>query len=205
MRRGHSQLWRVVNLCRAGVAVLAVALALGFSSPGLAHAWSMSKATNGFILTRSTDDTRTMSSVTHYYDYKGGSVPTSTYKVDDPSSYNASVVYSNVFATSGTMSYELPAVPGYKMQMIRTLDGVQDERHIFLYEPLNVAVSNPTTVVAVSALPTVSIGSSLSVAGTLPVDPWSTAGLPDQWQVFCVVLLVLFAGGVGGWWLMRSR
>lgn len=66
-------------------------------------------------------------------------------------------------------------------------------------QPVRIAElgSNGTTPTTISnELPT-SLDASISIDGTIPVDPWSSAGLPEGWQIALVYLMIItFGGGV---------
>lgn len=166
--------------------------------PSVAGAWDMMKSTNGLIIERSEDDTRS-TDVYLYYDYKGGSDWNSYGGANNPnyvSSYNANRRFLQLANTGEAL--EIPLVPGYRCQMLYLADGVKTKTFAVLNEPL--AVSGAVTV---SAMPSLTLESSVSVAGTLPVNPWGSAGLPDGWVVGVVALGCMLAGGATVTWLTR--
>lgn len=64
--------------------------------------------------------------------------------------------------------------------------------------PVSVGTATVTTSGTISALPTVSVGSSLSVAGTMVVDPWSSTGLsPGLVGVMALASFLIVAFGLG--------
>lgn len=197
----HLPSWTLGRLA-AAVAVVWVAAVTLAAHP--AFAWEVSKSTNGVIINRGAEDTSTASaSIYRYWGYKGGEYWSSGYAYSSAASYDYSD--SLVLGISTTEGLELALKPGYRCQLIRiTQTGQTDRVFAVLNEPLavsientrpvSVAVSNPTSVVAVSSMPSVSLGASVSVDGTLPVavdsfGPWTG----DAWAV--VGLLGIVASG----------
>lgn len=61
-------------------------------------------------------------------------------------------------------------------------------------EPTIARVRDVTTLGTVGVMPTLSVGSTLAIAGTQTVDPWSTAGMPEGWQVVLAAAALFLFG-----------
>lgn len=158
--------------------VCAVVVLLASVSPALG--WELSKSTNGVIINRQSDDSTAALAVGFiYYGYKGGEESWSaTYSPVVSTSYNHSVNIGTLFpiGSSGD-AIEIPLVEGYRLQAVMlSQSGIGQRWFGVIKEPLLVDVQNTrlpvSTVgtVCVSSMPTVSVGTSFAVAGTLPVD-----------------------------------
>lgn len=163
-----------------------VLLAL-MASPALA--WQLSKTTNGVVIERETSDSTTnTASYTIYYDYKGvvGNTYDSAYSPRLTTSYSQNTTTMAVFDSAGQVSsVEIPLVANYRVQLVTITGTVTGTKSfVILSEPLkvslpstqSVSVSNWPTSTVVSSMPTMSLASSVSVAGTLPVSVVGTDG-----------------------------
>lgn len=67
------------------------------------------------------------------------------------------------------------------------------------------AGSSSLVTVPVSIVGTVPVSqsASLALAGTMTVDPWITAGLPDRWQVALVAIFVIMAAVHPAFFIVR--
>lgn len=146
-------------------AVLTILVGAALLCPVSAPAYDLMKSTNGLIVSRSDDDTRS-TDVYLYYDYKGGSDWSNYGGSHNPnyvSSYNQSRRFLQLASTGE--SVEVPLQAGYRCQMLYLADGVKTETFAVLNEPLDVS-----GVVTISAMPAVSVDGSVSVDGTMPVS-----------------------------------
>lgn len=176
-----------------GMAVL-VMLAGAFLRPVPAAAWSLSKSTNGVVVERESSDATSNVTVSVYYDYTGGDTWTSSARAGSTSSYRASVTLGTL--AGGDEAWEIPLVKGYRCQMVMFSTG---KYFPVLNEPLAVSVDNTRPIaVDVSAIPTVSVGSTLSVAGTQTVDVQRIGGVDSGGLTAVVGLLLLGLGVIVG-------
>lgn len=191
---------RAVIIALGGAVVAALAL------PGVASAYQVIKSTNGVILAMESSDTTQPVTITRYYDYKPGDSQwsTSTSGFDQPLSHNAynknrAIAVFDAGAYSGD-TIELDLEPGYRLQLIRVAltnsPFTRVASFALINDPMQVAVENTPTV-NIGTQPAVSLSSSVSVAGTMPVDiqavpEWfeGLAGLAAAVMGFAVVSFV---------------
>lgn len=164
-----------------------------------AFAWEPTKTSNGVVIMRGAEDTATaILTVSVYYDYKGGSVWSSTYDPTTSASYNSSRVFT-LSGSSSIRALEVPLEPGYRCQNVRisqTGAVVPFANFPVLYEPLNVAVRESVPV-TVSSMPSMTLDgtASVSVDSTLAVNPWET--ITDSHKAAVLFLVAVFAASAG--------
>lgn len=175
----------------AGRVAVMVAAAL-FCIPAAAHAFGIVKSSNGVILQREAGDTTASAHVYIYYDYKGSADTTwtSAWPPTGTNSWRSSVGYTSMLQPGIGDTVELDLVPGWRLQCVYVVAGSTPlGTFAVINEPLDVKVSNPTTSVVVSSMP------SVSVAGSVTLDT-STAALPVRPTGDTTGVLVVSAGVV---------
>lgn len=177
--------------------LVAVACAAILAFPLSAAAFDVTKSTNGIFINRESTDATTAATVTIYYGYRGGETSwTTTYLPSSSGSYLYSDNFTNIWASdTDGMEFTAPA-PMYRLILVRVSQSGQSTRNYpIVNEPLNVSVTGTPTV-RVASMPAVAVSAPISLDSsgtTLAVDPWRSAGLPDGWQQFLVLMCV--AGG----------
>lgn len=163
---------------RAGrVIVVAVCATVAlFAFVSVAGAWEVTKSTNGVVINRETSDvTTTTVIIRDYYSYKGGTTWDTAFLPSSTTSYNSSRILYN--SANQFEAIEVPLESGYRLHLVQlTISGGTTRSFCVVAEPLQVAVSNVSSVTVVS-MPAVALESSVSVEGTLPVDVASVAGM----------------------------
>lgn len=167
-----------------------------------AFAWDIGKSSNGLVINRTAEDTNTVNTVTvvRYYGYKGGeSYWSGSYAPMNVASwnYNDSVYFAGASSSAGM---EIPLKEGYRLQMVLlTQTATADQKFAVVNEAVRVETSGTVPVSVAETLP-VSLATSASIAGTLPVE---VGGVPDWAEAFAALLAfslgLVTVGGVVRW------
>lgn len=180
--------------------------------PLCAGAYQIMKSTNGVILAMESSDTTQPVTITRYYDYKPGDSiwSTSTSGYDQPLSHNAynksrPVAVFDAGAYSGD-TIELDLEPGYRLQLIRVAltssPYTRMASFALINDPVQVTVQNTPTV-NIGTQPAVSLSSSVSVAGTMPVEVTSFREIPDGFLSSAAGMGVVALGAMAGFFTSR--
>lgn len=175
----------------AGAAMFVAFCATIYAAPTPAHAYDVTKSTNGIFINRESTDSTAGATVTIYYGYKGGETSwTATYAPSTGGSYLYSDTLTNIWA-SDTDGMEVPTPNGYRLMLVRlSISGGTIRNYPIVSEPLDVTVTNTHTV-NVGTMPGVSLNTTaVSIADTLPV---SVVELNDNLWVLAG-FLALFLG-----------
>lgn len=189
-------------VARASVAI-ALATVAFLVSVAPAIAWDLGKSTNGVTINKEPSDTSTATVVVSlYWDYKGGASWVSSYTPSYTSSYNQNRWVCNLDGTDAD-AIEIDLQPGYRLQCVQVNQGSTYRKFAVINEALKVSrvdtaaspvylsqVASIAGTVAVSSQP-----STVSVAGTLPVDVVGAFGVPDFGSLVRLLAVALSATG----------
>lgn len=172
--------------------------------PLSAGAYSLSKSTNGLIIDReSTDSTAAVNVYLHYaYSNESAGSWLTTVSVFDTTKFGSTKTLAMVGGDLGD-SIEVPLQSGYRFQLIRISNNATiDKRFAILNEPMEVTVENTPTV-NIGTQPAVSLSSSVSVAGTMPVEVASFREIPDGFLSSAAGMGVVALGAMAGFFTAR--
>lgn len=195
---------------RATIMVI-FAVVVALVVPHQANAWELSKSTNGVVIQRTGDAAGAAANVRIYYGYKGDAdIWPPPLSLSSVASYDHVSTAFTIFDSASTVqAVELPLIAdGGVWQLVRVqASGFPDAWFIARSEPLNVSVRNspavklsqPATVTVANALtiesaPPVSLDSSVSIDGTLPVSVDSIGPLNAQGIAAGFGVLFVLAG-----------
>lgn len=176
------------------VAVLAggAALVVASLSASPAHAWTSTKASNGLVFTRSADDTVAVS-FREYYGDKPLTAGQNRGNYVYPSQYTSQTADGVVDNITNSFEWPLADDDGWHLLIIYR-SGVAEERHVIYREPLRVSVADSVPL-SVSSMPPLSLDTSVSVDGTLPVTVESVGAL-NYWGLTAAASVLLFVFGI---------